>query len=220
MRVALAFAATVGLAAAAPTRAAADEPTGAPASAPTPPTSTAAPGDTPPSAPTGQPQPEHPKDEPKADPAYGERPDADVRNFPAPRGKDVIIVAYPDRSTKSLVTLGVLGGTGVVAGAIGLYFHLRSRDASDEVAAHKFTGEPWTSDRQDAYDRAHSSATTAGVLYGVGGALVLATAVLYIVTEPKPETMTIHPHVDYSKPSALVAPLREGGAMVAGAWSF
>lgn len=218
MRAALALAATVGLAAAAPTRAAADEPTGAPGSASTPPT-TAAPGQTPASSPTGQPQPEHPVDEPKADPAYGERPDADTRNFAAPRGKDVVIIAYPDRSTKNLVTLGVIGGAGVIAGAIGLYFHLDSRDASDKVSAHNFTGDAWTADRQDAYDRAHSSATAATVLYGIGGALVLATAVVYIVTEPKPETMTIHPHVDY-KPSALVAPLREGGAMAFGAWSF
>lgn len=218
MRAALAFAATLGLAAAAPTRAAADEPTGAPGSAPTPPT-TAAPGQTPATAPTGQPQPEHPVDEPKADPAYGERPDADSRNFAGPRGKDVVIVAYPDRTTKNLVTLGVLAGAGVVVGAVGLYFHLDSRDASDKVAAHNFTGEAWTADRQDAYDRAHSSATAAGVLYGIGGALVLATAVVYIATEPKAETMTIHPHVD-PKPSAFVAPLRGGGAMVAGAWSF
>jgi hypothetical protein len=214
MRVALAFAATVGLAAAAPTRAAADEPTGAPASAPAQ-TPTAAPGDTPPAPP----QPEHPVDEPKADPAYGERPDADTRNFAAPRGKDVIIIAYPDRTTKNLVTIGALAGAGVVAGAIGLYFHIDSRDASDEVSAHNFTGKPWTQERQDAYDRAHSSATAAEVLYGIGGALVLATAVVYIVTEPKAETMTIHPHADY-KPSALVAPLRGGGAIVGGAWSF
>lgn len=218
MRVALALVATVGVATAAPTRAAADEPTGAPAPAPAP-TPTAAPGQTPTAAPAGEPQPEHPTDEPKPDPAYGERPEADTRNFPAPRGKDVVIIAYPDRTTKNLVTLGVIGGAGVVAGAIGLYFHLDSRDATDKVAAHSFTGQAWTPERQDAYDRAHSSATTAGVFYGIGGALVLATAVLYIATEPKPETMTIHPHTDY-KPAALIAPLREGGAMAVGAWSF
>ena len=34
----------------------------------------------------------------------------------------------------------------------------------------------------------------AGVLYGVGGALLIATAITYIVTEPEAETTVIHPH--------------------------
>lgn len=217
MRFALVIAATVWVALAAPTLAVADDPGGAPtpAPAPAPSTGTNAPGETPT---TAQPQPEHPVDEPKADPAYGGRPDADVRNFPSPRGKDVVIVAYPDRSTKNVAIMGALAGAGVVAGAFGLYFHLDSRSASDEVSAHKATNVPWTQDQQDTYDRANRSATAAGVLYGIGGGLILATAVMFIVTEPKPETMIIHPHVD-PKPTALVAPTR-GGAMIGGAWRF
>lgn len=216
MRLALALAATVAI----PRFAAADEPTGTPAPPPAPAPSTSAPDEagTAGSAPA-RPAPEADpaygeRPDPEVDPAYGERADADVRSFPAPRGKDFVIVAYPDRSAKNITTLAALGGGGLVAGAIGLYFHLRYRSASDEVGADHFTGELWTRERQDLYDRAHDSSIAAGVFYGLGGGLLLATAITYIVTEPKPEKMVIHPHT-----SALVAPTR-GGAIVGGAWSF
>jgi hypothetical protein len=203
--------------------AAADEPTAAPAPPPPPaPGSTTSAPDAAPATGTPAPDTSAPPADPaygerpdrKVDPAYGEHPDADVRNFPAPRGKDFVIVSYPDRSSQNITTLAVLGGSGVVAGAIGLYFHMRYRSASDEVGADHFTGELWTPERQDLYDRAHSSSIAAGVFYGLGGGLLLATAITYIVTEPKPEKMVIHPHT-----SAVVAPTR-GGALVGGAWSF
>jgi hypothetical protein len=56
------------------------------------------------------------------------------------------------------------------------------------------------------------------VFYGIGGGLLLATAITYIATEPGPETIVIEPHVS-RKPTALVAPTR-GGAIVGGAWRF
>ena len=54
----------------------------------------------------------------------------------------------------------------------------------------------------------------AGVFYGIGGALLLTSAIAYIATEPKAETTVIHPHA-----AALVAPTN-GGAIVGGAWRF
>jgi hypothetical protein len=195
---------------AAPVTAAADEP--APAPAPT--ESGSAPGETPATAP----QPEQPVEGPKTDPAYGEHPELDTRDFPAPKGKDVVIVSYPDRSKTNMATLIGLAAGGAVVGAIGLYFNLDSQSAADDVSAHKFTGEVWSADHKETFDRAHSSAVTAGVLYGVGGGLVLAAAIAYMVTEPKPETMVIHPHSS-SHARALVAPTN-GGAMVGGAWRF
>ncbi len=227
MRVALAIAAMIAV----PISAAADEPpappptptststtsgpTFAPGGVPLPPST--APGNTPAPAASTVPPPgtATPGDTPGADPAYRGTPDPDVRTYRAPRSKDVVIVAYPERSKSNLIMLGALGGGGVVLGAVGLYFHLDSRSASSDVASHKPTGQPWTADKQDTYDRAHRSSVIAGVFYGVGGALVLATAVAYIITEPKAETMTIHPHTA----SALVAPTR-GGAIVGGTWSF
>jgi hypothetical protein len=175
-----------------------------------------APAPTPAPAPApAEPPPAAPADTaPPGDPAYN----PDVRNFPAPKGKDVVIVAYPERSKSNMILLGGLAATGAIMGAVGLYFHLDARSASDEVAAHNFTGQAWTADKQETYDRAHSSSTTAGVFYGIGAGLLLAAAITFIVTEPKPETMVIHPHSDPT-PSALVAPIK-GGAIVGGAWRF
>lgn len=227
MKAALAFAATIAL----PIRAAAQtpEPPPAPAPAPAPtPATSPAPEDT---STGSEPAPDAagaPAEAPPADPAYGERPDPsyreqhdpryDTRDFPAPRGKDVVIVSYPDRSKRNILTLAILGGAGVVTGAIGAYFHLDARSAADEVAADGFTGEVWSAEHQDAYDRSQRSSVVAGVFYGIGGALLLATAITYIATEPKAETMVIHPRAN-PKTSALVAPTR-GGAILGGTWSF
>jgi hypothetical protein len=230
MRVALAIAATIAV----PLRAVADEPappapsspapsggpTFAPGGVPIPPASpttpapTSEPASTTSTAPATEPAPV--PAEPGADPAYGGRPDPDVRNFPAPRGKDVVIVSYPERSRANIMWLAGLGGGGVLLGAIGLYYHLDSRSASNDVSSNQFTGRIWTSKEQATYDRANRSAVIAGVFYGLGGALVLATAITYMVTEPEAEQMTIHPH---GQPTALVAPTR-GGAIVGGTWSF
>ncbi|HEX5059004.1 MAG TPA: hypothetical protein VFV99_06570 [Kofleriaceae bacterium] len=221
MRVALAIAALI----AAPLTAAADEPApsapsappptaglpGMPTPTPTPAPTGGAPGDTPSTtAPAPAPAPAPAGDAP--DPAY------DTRNFPAPKGADVVIVSYGERSRKNVLMLGGIAAAGVVFGAVGLYFHLDSRSASNEVSSNKPTGEPWTPERADTYDRVHSSSVAAGVFYGIGGALLLTSAVMYIVTEPKEEKTVIHPHYD-PKPTALVAPTR-GGAMIGGAWRF
>jgi hypothetical protein len=199
----------------APRTAAADEPTSVPG-IPGPGVNVPR-GDAPPPA-EPAPAPSPPPDAPPADPAYGDYNNPDVRDFPAPKGKDVVILAYPERTKTNMFLLGGMAAGGVLLGAIGLYYHLDARSAADDVGAHKFTGEPWTTERQDAYDRAHSSSVTAGVFYGIGGALLLATAITYIVTEPEAETMVIHPHTD-PKPSAVVAPIK-GGALVGGAWRF
>jgi hypothetical protein len=175
---------------------------------------TSAPGETPPSeTPAAEPLP-------GVDPAYGGHPEPnhDVRDFPAPTGKDVVIVSYPDRSKKNMVTLAILGGAGAVTAALGLYFHMDARSSANDVAADNYTGEVWSDAHDETYDRAYRSSIAAGVLYGLGGALLLATAITYIATEPDAETMVIHPRSN-PKASALVAPTR-GGAIVGGTWSF
>lgn len=204
MRAVLAIAAVL----AAPITAAADEPAPAPASAPT--DGSGAPGETPAT--------EAPAEAPKVDPAYGEHPEHDTRNFPAPRGKDVIIVSFPERSQTNVVTIAALAAGGALAGVVGLYFHIDSRSAADELSSKRFTGEPWTADHQDTYDRAHRSSVVAGVMYGIGGGLLLASAIAFIVTEPDPETMVIHPHSS-TRARASIAPT-DGGAIVGGAWRF
>ena len=199
-----------------------------------------------PQAPTGAPPPP-PSDTtqtdkpappaPQADPAYGERPDSSQapgadqpqcgggpcadggpHYFAAPTGKDIVIKSYPDRSRNSIWGMSIAAGIGAVLGGVGVYYHLDSRDRSNKVNAHSFTGETWTADRAAIYDDAHSSAVKAEVFYSIGGVFVLGAAIAYIVTEPKMETTVIHPHVD-PKPTALLAPTR-GGAVVGGMWSF
>lgn len=218
MRVALAIAAILAV----PLTAAADEPTPPPTSVPgIPGPGVNVPGPAPAPAPTdatSAPGETAPASDAPADPAYGERPNPDVRDFPAPRGKDVVIVSYPERSKQNMLVLGGMAATGVILGAVGLYFHLDSRSASNEVTAQSFTGEPWTPERQVTYDRAHSSSIVAGVMYGIGGGLLLATAIAFIVTEPEAETLVIQPHGS-PKPTAVVAPIK-GGALVGGTWRF
>jgi hypothetical protein len=179
------------------------------------------PGATPPTE--GQP----PAGEPAVDPAYGERPDPTA---PTPSGVDdryvrgvrhghEIVVRYtPDRSRNNLTFVAVTAGAGAVLGLVGAYFHFDSSSATDDVSADHFLGRPWTADNEDTYDRAHRSATIAGIMYGFGGALLLTSAITYIVTEPKLETRVIHPHTN-AKPITMVAPVR-GGAVVGTGWSF
>jgi hypothetical protein len=197
-------------------------PSGAsPASQPVPSVPGGPPGATPPTE--GQP----PAGEPAVDPAYGEKPDPTA---PTPSGVDdryvrgvragrEIVVRYtPDRSRNNITFVAVTAGAGALLGLVGAYFHLDSSSATDDVSADHFLGRPWTADNEDTYDRAHRSATIAGILYGVGGALLLTSAITYIATEPKLETRVIHPHTN-AKPMTMVAPIR-GGAVVGAGWSF
>jgi len=139
--------------------------------------------------------------------------------FPAPSGPDIVIESQPDRSTTNVAVLASLAGAGVLLGGVGLYFHLDSRSASDDVGANKPTNLPWTAADQRTYDRAHSSALAAGILYGLGGGLLVTAIVGLIVTEPKSETLVIHPH---GNPQAgpTIAPVPGGGAVLGGWWKF
>lgn len=193
-------------------------------------TASAQPGDTAPQPPApADPAPAPPAEppaapEPKADPAYGDQPGhavigAESSTAPGLRtGRGIVVRYTPNRSKENIILLSVLAGSSLVFGGIGLYFHFDSRSSSDMVSAHKFTGLPWTQERQDIYDDAHHSATVAKVAYGIGSAVLLTTAIVYMVTEPKMKEMSVASHAS-GKPTALVAPTR-GGAIVGGAWSF
>lgn len=126
---------------------------------------------------------------------------------------DIVVKSRPDRPRTTVIALAAGVGAGVILGGVGLYYHLDSRDASQELTSHTLTGDAWTADKQATYDRAHDSGRTAAVFYGIGGAVLVGTVVALILTEPKEETTIIHPH------TALVAPT-QGGAIVGGTWSF
>lgn len=172
------------------------------------------------------PAPPEPSPEPVVDPAYGERPDAHesaTRMGPNERAgerrtRDIVVKYHPDRSRENLTMVALLGAAGALFGGVGLYFHFDSRSASDEVKSQRYTGRTWTQEREDTFNRAHSSAAIAAVSYGIGGALLIATAVAYIVTEPPLETLVIRPHSP-PKPVTIVAPI-PGGAFVSRGWEF
>ncbi len=185
-----------------------------PAPAPSP-----TPAPTPPTAgPPGETTPVPPPNDapaPKVDPAYSERPDGGDAG--ARRGRDIVVRYTPNRTKQNITLVASIAGGAVLFGAIGLYFHFDANSASDEVSAKTFTGRAWTAERQEYFDQAERSSTIAGVMYGIGGALLLTTAVVYIVTEPSREEIVITPRSATPKPT--VSPTR-GGAIVGGAWRF
>ncbi|CAN5880379.1 hypothetical protein BH11MYX3_BH11MYX3_15030 [soil metagenome] len=129
---------------------------------------------------------------------------------------DIVIEIPGERSTENKLLLGGLAGAGAIVGAIGAYFHLDSRSASDDVSSSKFTGQAWTPDDQEAFDRADRSRSRAIIGYSVGGVLLAGAVIAYIITEPKSEKVVIRPH---GRGSPTIAPA-EGGAVLGGMWSF
>jgi hypothetical protein len=131
------------------------------------------------------------------------------------RGTDIVIETPGERTTNNKLVLGGIAGAGVIAGALGLYFHLDSRSASNDVSADAKTGRAWTQEDVDLADRASSSRTRAAVGYSIGGALLIGAAIALIVTEPKSETTVIRARS--TQPTISPTP---GGAVVGGMWSF
>ncbi len=125
---------------------------------------------------------------------------------------DIVIRSVPDRTPKNIAILCAVTAVGLGIGGIGLYYHLDSRTASNEVSTGTFTHEAWTPALQAESDLANRDATRATIAYSVGGAFVIGAVVATILTAPAEQTTIMHPKVG-------VAPAR-GGASVAAAWSF
>ncbi len=138
--------------------------------------------------------------------------------FPAPTGPDIVLVIPGERTQTNIAVVAGLAGGGLVASGLGVYFNLQSKDAADAVSTHEAIGQIWTRADQAQVDRAHDNAVRAGIAYGLGGALLIASAVMYIVTEPRSERRIIHPH-GTGKVTPTLAPT-SGGALFGGTWSF
>lgn len=165
------------------------------------------------------PQPEAPAPEepapaepaPAEDPASQPRPSYDRPVFQQRiRRKEIVVMVPGARSRTNKLVIGSLAVTGGLLGALGAYFNVDARSAADEVSASTFTGRSWTAERDAKVDRAERSSDRAAILYGIGGALVVAAAVTFIVTEPESKREVLRPHV-------AVGP---DGAVVGGAWSW
>lgn len=154
-----------------------------------------------------------PEAAPAPEPAPAPAPaTSDAPVTPAPRGRDILIEVPGERTMNNKLVLGGMLAAGVIAGALGVYWHLDSRDASNAVEADEFTGEAWSPAHAAEVDRAERSKTRATVAYSIGGAFVVGTVVAYILSEPKSETTVI-------RTGATIAPTRDG-AVVSKAWSF
>jgi hypothetical protein len=130
------------------------------------------------------------------------------------RSAEVVVDIPGERSKNNKIVLASIAGAAVLAGAIGLYFHLDSRSATSSVEASTPTGEAWTPAHDALVERAERSSARAGVAYGVGGAILLGAIVTYIATHPKGTQQIIQP----SRMTTFVpAP---GGGVVGSVWRF
>jgi hypothetical protein len=129
--------------------------------------------------------------------------------------RDIVIETPNERATHTKIVLGATVAAGVLVGGLGVFWHLDSRSAADDLSAGKFTGRAWTSEDIALADQADRSRTRATVAYGIGGALLVGAAIAFIVTDPGSETVVITPN----RATPTVAPM-PGGAVFGGMWSF
>lgn len=129
--------------------------------------------------------------------------------------RNIEIVTRPERSLGNRLLLAGLVGGGAIAGGLGLYFHLESRDAANAVSADGATGRAWSAEDRAEVDRAADNRGRAAIAYSIGGGLVIAAIVTALLTEPEEETTVIVPR----GPAPMVMPA-EGGAVLGGAWRF
>jgi hypothetical protein len=106
---------------------------------------------------------------------------------------------------------GLLAGAAVTTGA-GVYFHLDSRAAAEELSAKRLTNLRWSEELAETYDRGQRSGTLARVSYGLAGALAIGTLVAVWLTDPGEEVVELR-----VRASATVT---DDGASVGAAWQF
>ncbi|MGE0550854.1 MAG: hypothetical protein AB7O24_07330 [Kofleriaceae bacterium] len=127
-----------------------------------------------------------------------------------------IVVETPrDRTMSNKVMVGSMFGAGVLLGGLGLKWHLDSRSAANEVASNVPTGRAWSQADVAQVEKADDAGTKAIVAYGVGGALLIAAVVTFIVTDPGSETTVLKGNT--ITPTVAPAP---GGAVLGSSWSF
>ena len=128
-------------------------------------------------------------------------------------------ISYQDDGDRSPsdrhLIVGLYVGAAVVGG-LGLYFHLDSRAAANDVSNQNEATGPWTAALQSTYDRGHHDGELAEISYGVAGSLLLGAIIATWWTQPKPRTA----QVDVSRiPTPVVSPTRNGG-VVSAQWDF
>lgn len=129
------------------------------------------------------------------------------------RPREIVIDVPGVRPTTTKIVLGSLIAASAISGIVGLYFHLDSRSAANEVSESVFNGKTWTPEREQRFDDGERSKSRAAVGYAIGGAFVIGAIVTLIATEPSSERAVIRPR------HAGVVPV-PGGAIAGAGWSF
>ncbi len=136
----------------------------------------------------------------------------------APDSQNVTVKRAKSRTPSQRLQIGGAVAIGAVFAAIGVYYHLESRDAAASVSGNgDLDGEAWTDDRQATYDRARQAGYYAGFSYGLSAVFLAGAAVIGWMTRPGEEELVIKPGEASVTP--VVAPV-PGGAVVGGAWRW
>lgn len=129
-----------------------------------------------------------PEPEPTPAPAAA-APTSVADSEPQPEGDD----------TRALVGLA-LGGVGLVGIGVGGYFGLKAADDDDEAEAICPRLDPCEDQRGlDLTERAQSKALVANVLYGVGGAALVAGVILYLTAEDGDAASASRPAIEVGR---------------------
>jgi hypothetical protein len=90
-----------------------------------------------------------------------------------------------ERTTRQKILIGSFGAGAALFTGIGVLFHLDAREKSDSISATgNHTGKTYTAEVDDVRSDALRSRAFAIAAYGVGGALLVTTFVVYLVTNP------------------------------------
>lgn len=123
-----------------------------------------------------------------------------------------------ERTTEQRVLIASLFGGSVLFGAIGVVFHIDSKNKSDEVSTDsgRHSGRIYTEDLEDTRQAAVRSRNLTIASYALGGGFLVGTFIAYLLTDPGEETV----HVGTEAAARLRVEPTDGGALVGGAWSF
>jgi hypothetical protein len=134
---------------------------------------------------------------------------AQERDYFAPTDPEMQLVPR-SRPRRQTIWLASLAGGAVAIGGVGVLFHLDSRDKSDQVSAHsgERTGRVYTPEVDDVRRGALRSRKIAIGAYAFGGALLVGTAIAFMVTDPGDELVRVD-----GGPRPVVVPV-SGGAML------
>lgn len=126
-----------------------------------------------------------------------------------------------ERSKENKIVLLSLGGGAVLFGGIAGLFALHSQSQSDKVSQiGMHSGLTWSADLDDTRKSALRSRTLGWVSAGIGGALLISTAVYFIITDPGTETITLDDQQPTSSSGQMLFGPTDGGFSVGRVWSF